>query len=261
MGIAEQHAVTLAAGLATQGMRPVFAVYSTFLQRAYDQMIHDVCMQQLPVIFAVDRAGLVGQDGETHHGVFDLSYLQHMPNITIMAPKNGHELRAMMYEALEIDGPVAIRYPRGSAYVEHLDRTIITDLSTEYDGVGSDVTLLTVGTCFYQGQEVLELLQEKGISGNIVRPYMLKPYPVELDKTLQEAKCIVVLEDNARIGGFGATLLDRMNQLKISNDKMILLGYDDQFICHGEVSDLLDSLGRNPSQIAECIVSHLKESK
>jgi len=261
VGIAEQHAVTLAAGLASQGMRPVFAVYSTFLQRAYDQIVHDVCMQNLPVIFAIDRAGLVGQDGETHHGVFDLSYLQHMPNLKIMAPKDGHELRAMLVEAVSYNGPVAIRYPRGSAKVKTLDHTVTSSLSAHHHGQGKDLAIIAIGTRYQEALEVSDKLKNKGIETTIVQPKILKPFPTEdLDNVLRTFKNVVVFEDNARIGGFGSEVLNRINDLGVNHINLKQYGYDDAFICHGNVDELLDSLGLDVDSVAADIAKNMKES-
>lgn len=260
VGIAEQHAVTLAAGLASQGMRPVFAVYSTFLQRAYDQIVHDVCMQNLPVTFAIDRAGLVGQDGETHHGVFDLSYLQHMPNLTIMAPKDGHELRSMLLESVHIEGPVAIRYPRGTSYTMTLDHTVSVPLKIHQQGGGDAFLIIAIGTRYYQGVELLSALADEGVEGTVVQPRILKPFPTDdLSPYLEKYRKIIILEDNVKIGGFGARVLEHINQLELKDKEILHLGYDDQFICHGKVDRLLEALELDTEHVQKQIRKFIKE--
>lgn len=258
VGIAEQHAVTLAAGLSTAGMRPVFAVYSTFLQRAYDQIIHDVCMQKLPVIFAIDRAGLVGQDGETHHGVFDLSYLMHMPNMTILAPKDGLELKAMLSYALTLNGPVAIRYPRGSAYLEkssHPEGLITCPMCHLTD---SSAVLFAVGTMYHTAQEAIRLLNEQGVKCSLVHPRVLKPFQTEqLREILDRYDNFFVLEDNVRVGGYGMEVLNALESLRNRPYTFQSLSFPDCFVEHGTVTELfhrykLDA-GSVSQRILECV--------
>lgn len=240
VGIAEQHAVTLSAGMATAGLRPVFAVYSTFMQRAYDQIIHDVCMQKLPVIFALDRAGLVGQDGETHHGIFDLSYLMHMPNLTIMAPKDGLELGAMMKHALNIHGPVAIRYPRGTAYLEtssHPEGLISCPMCHLTE---SRAVIFAVGTMYHTAQKAIKRLNDRNIKCALVHPRVLKPFSADqFTDILNKYEHFFVLEDNVRIGGYG---MEIQNALHLHRDNKAYtftsLSFPDQFIEHGTVGEL-----------------------
>lgn len=239
VGIAEQHAVTLSAGLATAGMRPVFAVYSTFLQRAYDQILHDVCMQKLPVILAIDRAGLVGQDGETHHGLFDLSYLMHMPNMTVMAPKDGLELKAMMRHALTLDGPVAIRYPRGSAYTErssHPEGLIACPMCHVTEGTA---VIFAVGTMVHTAQEAIKRLESQGIRCSLVHPRVLKPFQTEqLQEILNRFDHFFVLEDNVRTGGYGMEVLNALQQHRARPFNFESLSFPDRFIEHGTIPEL-----------------------
>lgn len=240
VGIAEQHAVTLAAGLATAGQRPVFAVYSTFLQRAYDQMVHDVCMQKLPVIFAIDRAGLVGQDGETHHGVFDLSYLMHMPNMTILAPKDGLELKAMMRHALALNGPVAIRYPRGTAYTEssaNPEGLISCPMCHVSEG---EAVLFAVGTMYHTAQAAIRLLHDKGVRCSLIHPRVLKPFQGEqLSEVLGRFRHYFVLEDNVRIGGYGMEVLHALQTCGREKPYTFTsLSFPDCFIEHGAIPEL-----------------------
>lgn len=211
VGIAEQHAVTFAAGLATQGLRPVVAVYSTFLQRAYDQVIHDVCVQNLPVVFAMDRAGLVGDDGRTHHGVFDFSYLSCLPNMVIMAPKDESELRNMLLTAIDYDGPIAVRFPRGSGTgVESSLKPVKLPIGRgEILRDGSDLTILAVGSRVIAAQNAADMLAERGISARIVNARFVKPLDEALVlKCARETGRLITIEENVRHGGFGAAVLE-----------------------------------------------------
>ena len=210
VGIAEEHAVTFAAGLAWGGLRPVVAIYSSFLQRAVDQILHDVCMQKLPVVFAVDRAGLVGSDGETHHGCFDLSYLSMMPNMTLMAPKNKWELSDMMKFAIKQKGPVAIRYPRGEAYDGLEDKREPIEMGkSELLYQGSEIALLAVGSMVKVAQEVYNNLRAKGQKVTLVNMRFVKPLDTGLlDELAKDHELFVTLEENVKNGGFGEKVLD-----------------------------------------------------
>lgn len=256
VGIAEQHAVTLAAGMATAGLRPIFAVYSTFLQRAYDQMIHDVCMQNLPVIFAIDRAGLVGQDGETHHGVFDLSYTLHMPNMTVMAPKDGLELKAMLRHALTLNGPVAIRYPRGTAYTESAadpEGLITCPVCHVTD---SDTVLFAVGTMYHTAQAAIRLLNQQGKKCALIHPRVLKPFQTEqLSEVLGLYKHYIVLEDNVRIGGYGMEVLNALqNSGRSEAYTFTSLSFPDQFVEHGTTAELFSRYGLDAEAVCRRIL-------
>ncbi len=211
VGIAEQHAVTFAAGLATQGLRPVVAVYSTFLQRAYDQVIHDVCVQNLPVVFAMDRAGLVGDDGRTHHGVFDFSYLSCLPNMVIMAPKDESELRNMILTAIDHAGPVAVRFPRGSGTgVETTLKPVKLPIGRgEILREGHDLTILAVGSRVITAENAADMLAERGISARVVNARFIKPLDEDLILTCaRETGRLMTIEENVRQGGFGSAVLD-----------------------------------------------------
>ena len=238
VGIAEQHAVTFCAGLAAGGFRPVFAVYSTFLQRAYDQVVHDVCMQNLNVVFAIDRAGIVGSDGETHQGVFDITYLRHIPNITIMSPKDGWELREMLKLAVSKDGPVAIRYPRGNAREFKYAHTPLELGKSEVLIEGTDGVIIAEGNLVYRALEVCERLKQEGKNFTVVNARFLKPLD---DKLLLELakkhKVIYTLEDNVISGGFGSSILELYSQNKVEVNVSVL-GFDDSFIPHGEKEEL-----------------------
>ena len=240
--IAEQHAVSFAAGLAIRGMKPCVAIYSTFLQRAYDEILTEVCLQNLPVVFAIDRAGVVGRDGETHHGVFDLSYLLPMPNMTVFAPKDGDELRELLAKAFAIGGPVAIRYPRGEA----------KDVPyTEEDG--GDALLFSCGAMLSHALEAKELLKERGIVLNVRHISRIKPLDAEaVRKAAAGNKRVFTLEDNVTFGGFGDSVASVLAADGITVRK---LGWPDAFIPHGSQSELFERYGLDGRSLAEEIAA------
>jgi len=238
VGIAEQHAVTFCAGLASEGFRPVFAVYSTFLQRAYDQIIHDVCMQKLNVVFAIDRAGIVGSDGETHQGVFDITYLRHIPNIRIMSPKDGNELSEMLEMALYLEGPSAIRYPRGKAKKFEFAHTPLELGKSEVIMEGKDGVIISEGNMVSIALEVCDKLKKAGRNFTLVNARFIKPLDEELLVGLSKKhKLIYTLEDNVVSGGFGSSILEFFSRLRADVDVRII-GFDDSFIPHGEKEEL-----------------------
>lgn len=238
VGIAEQHAVTFCAGLASEGFRPVFAVYSTFLQRAYDQIIHDVCMQKLNVVFAIDRAGIVGSDGETHQGVFDITYLRHIPNIRIMSPKDGNELSEMLKMALSLEGPTAIRYPRGKAKKFEFAHAPLELGKSEVLTEGEDGVIISEGNMVSTALEVCEKLKKAGRNFTLVNARFIKPLDEELLVGLSKKhKLIYTLEDNVVSGGFGSSILELLSRLRADVDVRII-GFDDSFIPHGEKEEL-----------------------
>lgn len=239
VGIAEEHAVTFAAGLAAGGMRPIVAVYSSFLQRAYDQMLHDVCIQNLPVVFAIDRAGLVGSDGETHQGIFDLSYLSSIPNMHVMAPKNKWELSDMMKFAVEFDGPIALRYPRGTAYDGLKEfRAPIEYGKSEVLYEEEDIALLAVGSMVKTAKEAREELKEKGYACTLVNARFVKPLDGEIICQLAgEHKLLVTLEENVENGGFGQRVVDYVQRNRI-DIRVLVIALPDEYVEHGNV-DLL----------------------
>jgi 1-deoxy-D-xylulose-5-phosphate synthase len=251
VGIAEQHAVTLSASLARAGMKPVFAVYSTFLQRAYDQILHDVCIQNANVTLAIDRAGLVGQDGETHHGMFDLSFLQPMPNMTIYSPKDAPELEATLSHIMSREsGPVAIRYPRGVATTllpfegavdaPHLERS-----------EGDDFALIAVGNVFANGLEAFERLSALGFRGKLINPRLLKPLPVDaLTEAIGEATAVFTLEDNVLTGGFGERVTLALDPQRYN---VVNFAVPDRFVEHGTIQQLHERLGLSGNQVAQRI--------
>ncbi|MBQ9972847.1 MAG: 1-deoxy-D-xylulose-5-phosphate synthase [Firmicutes bacterium] len=251
VGIAEGHAVSFAAGLALSGLKPVVAIYSTFLQRAYDQILIDVCMQNLPVVFALDRAGNVGNDGETHHGVFDLSYLASMPNMTVLAPADGRELEEMLEYALSLDGPCAIRYPRGSAAVYNPSPSFDGKSARVIDG--TDCEIWAVGKMLDISIKASEILKGKGISAGVVNVRSVKPLDVvTLSESCSRIKKIVTIEDNTVIGGFGSLLNDYIikNYPQVSTD---IIGWPDKFIEQGNTEDLFEKYGLTAESVAERI--------
>ncbi len=259
VGIAEEHAVTFAAGLALGGRVPVFAVYSSFLQRAYDQILEDVCLQNLHVIFAIDRAGLVGADGSTHQGVFDVSFLTSMPNMTVMAPKNKWELSDMMkYAVSEHNGPIAIRYPRGEAYCglkEH--RAPIVLGKAEEIKSGSKVMLFAYGSMVKKAEEAEKLLLEKGIDAGICNARFAKPFDKEyLDGIKDKYDLIVTLEENVTTGGFGQQVQSYLSEIGYKG-KVLKIAIPDEFVQHGSVTLLFKELRMDAESILERILESL----
>ncbi len=255
VGIAEGHAVTFAAGMAKAGLKPYFAVYSTFLQRAYDEIVEDVCLQNLPVVFCIDRAGIVGADGETHHGIFDLSYLRHIPNMIIMAPKDGAELEAMLEYSKTINGPCAIRYPRGTAAEIGKPNKIQLGKSHQLKR-GTDVEIWSVGTMADKVLKAAEILKEKGISASVINTEFIKPLDTErLKKSVEKYPLIVTVEDNVISGGIGEGIKDL---LSVDEIKVINIGWPDAFIEHGTSDELYAKHGMDPSSIAERIIKELE---
>lgn len=253
VGIAEQHAVTVAAGLSCEGKQPIVALYSTFAQRAYDQILHDVCLQKLPVVFALDRAGIVGEDGPTHHGVFDYSYLRHIPNLTIMAPKDENELKDMLATAFSLRTPVVIRYPRGNGLgveVKTEYQHIPVGMSEEIS-IGSDVMFLAVGAMVDSCVEAVNLLKEKNVSAGVINARFIKPLDERMIEVLAKTvKYIVTIEDNMLAGGFGSAVLEALNEREFCDTKVLRLGYPDKFIEQGKRENLLELYKLTPAHIA-----------
>ncbi|MBQ8815218.1 MAG: 1-deoxy-D-xylulose-5-phosphate synthase [Lachnospiraceae bacterium] len=259
VGIAEEHAVTFAAGMAAGGLHPVVAIYSSFLQRAYDQLIHDVCLQQLPVIFAVDRAGLVGKDGPTHHGVFDLSFLTGIPGMTVIAPKNRYELRAALDYAVELKTPVAIRYPRGIAWKGMREHN--TPMKTGKSEVlieGSEVVMLAVGSMVETAVKAAELLSEQGIDCSVINVRFVKPMDTELIlKYARSHDLLVTLEDNVITGGFGQQVDSLLEEAQVDCD-CLNIAIPDKFVEHGTVAELWESLEMDAHSVCLRILNRLK---
>lgn len=256
VGIAEGHAVTFAAGLAKSGFRPFVAIYSTFLQRAYDQIIEDVCLQNLPVVFCIDRAGIVGADGETHHGIFDLSYLRSIPNLTVLAPKDGKELEEMMEYALTLDGPCAIRYPRGTAPQLTSDSSFKPCCSQQLKE-GSDAEIWAAGAMVQKALEAAEILQKRNIEVSVVNISSISPIDTD---TLYESglkyPLIVSLEDNLTAGGIGEGIAALLTNYSA---KVINIGWPDRFIEQGTCEELYKKYNMDAESIAERIVQELEK--
>ena len=261
VGIAEQHAVTFAAGLAAGGMHPFVAVYSSFLQRAYDQIIHDVCIQNLPVVFCVDRAGLVGADGETHQGIFDLSYLSMIPNMTVCAPKNKYELYDMLYFAYQYHGPIAIRYPRGSAYEGFKNmRPPIEYGKSELMFEGEKIALVAVGSMVQTAVQVREKLLDKEINATVVNARFVCPLDTEcLDRLSRDHQWIVTMEENVLKGGFGEACGDYL-LAKHEDVRLIHVGVPDVYVEHGGVDQLKKTLHMDADSIVERICSAMSDA-
>ncbi len=255
VGIAEAHAVTFAAGMAKAGMLPVVAIYSSFLQRAFDQLIEDVCLQNLHVIFAVDRAGLVGADGETHHGMFDLSYLRMIPNMKVLCPSDGKQLEEMLEYAVSYEGPIAIRYPRGSSGGNHLRLKPFNGTNTVI-ATGSDVTILAVGNMLDNAIVAAEELRNIGLSVGVIAVHVVKPFPAEI--LHPETKLVVTVEDNTIIGGFAS----EFDRLSVGATFGILnFALPDRFVEQGSISELQKECGIASDDIVKGVVDYFEERK
>lgn len=256
VGIAEAHAVVFAAGMAKAGMTPVVAIYSSFLQRAFDQLIEDICLQNLHVVFAVDRAGLVGADGETHHGMFDLSYLNMIPNMKILCPADGNQLEEMLeYAVHQYDGPIAIRYPRGSSQGNHLRLKPFTGENTVLS-VGKDVTILAVGAMLDTGIEAARLLREHGFDAGVTAINVVKP--MDAAAVNSETKLVVTLEDNTIIGGFSDEF-DRVNREKAFG--ILNFALPDQFIEQGSIPELREECVMTPEDVVKGVEDYFEKRK
>ena len=261
VGIAEQHGVTFAAGLATEGLKPVVAIYSTFLQRGFDQIIHDVCLEALPVVFAIDRGGLVGEDGPTHHGLFDLAYLRSLPNMVVMAPADENELRRMLLTAVDHNSPIAIRYPRG--------RGIGTDIAdpirpldigrAEVVREGSEVLLLAIGRCVPESMKAAELLEKEGVAATVVNCRFVKPLDEELLVTMAAKHTrIITVEENMRQGGFGSAVLECLHDAGCSDFTLKRIGLPDTFVEHGSPEALRSKYGLDADGIARSTLEMMR---
>lgn len=262
VGIAEPHAATFAAGLATQGLRPVVAIYSSFLQRAYDEIIHDVCLQNLPVIFAIDRAGIVGEDGATHQGLFDISFLRHIPNLMVMAPRDNHELKAMLKVALKHKGPSALRYPRGK--IRTLPDLDVRHLKIEVGRAevlaeGNDLAIITVGNTVYSSLKAAEMLKREGISASVINARFLKPLDAELIIALaKKNKRIITVEENVLAGGFGSAVLECLSSAGLTDIAVKRIGIDDAFVEHGSQAILRKKYGLDEEGIYQTALSFFR---
>ena len=260
VGIAEQHALTFAAGLAKEGMIPFVSIYSSFYQRAYDQVIHDICMQNLPVIMCVDRAGIVGNDGETHQGLYDLSFFRLIPNIVIMSPKNFCELEKMMDYAITLNKPVVIRYPRGGEGTS--DSLLVKDLilgKCEKLTTGSDVTIVAIGNMVSKAMEVALELKKDKISTEVINCRFLKPFDnFGILKSIKKTKFVITIEDGTSIGGLSSTIKELLVDNNIKDVRLKSYSYPDKFVEHGSVNQLEDRYGFNTLDIVEYIKKNFK---
>ena len=260
VGIAEEHAVTFAGGLAAGGVKPVFAVYSSFLQRGYDQLVHDIGMQNLPVVFAIDRAGLVGNDGETHQGVFDLSFLSTIPNMTVMSPKHKWELADMLRFAIEHDGPIALRYPRGTAYDGYPEyREPIVYGKSEVISEGKEIAILSVGHMFEEAVKLSANLKDLVFDHSLINARFVKPIDeAMIDELVKEHKLIVTIEENVQTGGYGERVLEYVSR-KGYDVKVLILALPDQYIEHGNIDVLRKETGIDSQSMTERIIKAYKE--
>lgn len=264
VGIAEEHAVTLAAGMAADGKHPVVALYSTFAQRAYDQLMHDVCLQNLPVTLCLDRAGLVGADGPTHHGAFDLSYLRHMPNMTVFVPKDEAELRDMLATAVAMDSPTAIRYPRGAGIGVTLTADFKSipigkaEIISENDG---EVAFLAVGPMVYKAKQAAEILAESGIMATVINMRFVKPLDKAIIETMAVSKkLLVTVEENVLAGGFGSAAAEVLADGDLlKHTSLIRMGIADTFVEQGTHDELLEICNLQPEQLAYKVKERIKE--
>jgi 1-deoxy-D-xylulose-5-phosphate synthase len=254
VGIAEQHGITFAAGLAAEGFVPVVAVYSTFMQRAYDQILHDVCLQNLPVVLALDRGGIVGADGPTHHGLFDFSYLRHIPNIIVMAPKDENELQHMLKTAVCCGRPASVRYPRGNGWRGPLDEELkeLPLGKAEVLEQGKDLMILAIGSCAQAALKAHGLLAEKGIQAAVVNARFVKPLDEELICSLaSETGKVLTVEENALQGGFGSAVLELLGEKGLKDIAVRRLGIPDVFVEHGSQEELRHKYGLDAEGIAQ----------
>jgi len=262
VGICEQHAVTFAGGLALEGLRPVVAVYSTFLQRAYDQVLHDVCLQNLPVVFAMDRGGVVGEDGETHQGLFDLSYLRHLPNLVLMAPKDENELRHMLYTAVHHPGPIAIRYPRGQGVGAAFSSTLqkIPLGQAEVLKEGDDLLILALGASVYPALDAAAQLDQQGLKATVVNARFVKPLDENLILTLAaRIGRVLTVEENVVAGGFGSAVLELLADKGLTEVAVKRLGIPDVFVEHGSPAILRQKYGLDAAGILESALEILEK--
>jgi 1-deoxy-D-xylulose-5-phosphate synthase len=265
VGIAEQHGSTFAAGLAAAGMKPFFAVYSTFLQRGFDQVIHDVALQKLPVTFCIDRAGLVGEDGPTHHGCFDISYLMQVPNMTVSAPKDGIELQKLLALASRYqNGPLAIRYPRGDVPEIKIEQTLepLQYGSWEILREGEDLVILAVGSMVYPSWKAADMLDKDGIRASVINCRFLKPIDEEILKgILDNHKLIVTVEEGSRIGGFGQYIGGYLTEHNYQESILKNIALPDKFIEHGKRTELLEDAGLTVGGIASTVLDLIQSNR
>lgn len=259
VGISEEHAVGLSAGLARGGYKPVVAIYSTFLQRGYDQIIHDVCLQNLPVLFCIDRAGLVGEDGPTHHGVFDIAYLRHIPNLVLMAPKDPGELKGMLELAVKLNKPVAIRYPKGSLTGPvSLTASPVEVGKAEVLRRGKDIAIISIGSMAEMAMEVAQLLSKKKTEAAVINARFVKPLDKELlENICGEVKRVVTIEEGVLEGGFGSAVLEFLERENLCGVKVKRIGLPGIFIEHGKKRELFAKYNLTPDAICDVIINEV----
>jgi len=266
VGMAEQHGVTFAAGLATETLIPIVAIYSTFIQRAYDQMLHDVCLQKLPVVFALDRGGFVGSDGPTHHGLFDYSYLRSIPNIIMMAPKDENELQHMLKTAIECGGPVSVRYPRGRGVGVPIDDIPVSleigKGEIVYDSQGADLAIIAVGSTVYPAIAAARILKDEGIRTRVINARFIKPLDEKLlCDTAKSIQRIITVEENVLMGGFGSAVLELLEETGMHDITVKRLGVRDEFVEHASQAELRRSHGIDERGIIEAVHSMMGKEK
>ncbi|MBN2255509.1 MAG: 1-deoxy-D-xylulose-5-phosphate synthase, partial [Deltaproteobacteria bacterium] len=264
VGIAEQHGVTFAAGLAAEGIIPIVAIYSTFLQRAYDQVLHDVCLQKLPVVLALDRGGIAGDDGPTHQGLFDYSYLRSIPNIIVMACKDEDELRHMLKTAVDCGRPAAIRYPRGEGLGVALDGDLVCLEIGKAEIVheGKDAAVIAIGSTVHPAREVAEELKGEGIGVTVVNSRFVKPLDRELlCRVASSAKKVLIVEENVLMGGFGSAVLELFQEEGLYNIQVKRLGIPDVFVEQGTQAELRHQYGIDRDGIRDAVMRLVKEPR
>ena len=260
VGIAEQHALGLIAGMAKAGLKPVLPIYSSFLQRGYDQIVHDIALSNLPVTVCIDRAGIVGNDGETHQGIFDLSFLSSIPNIVIMAPKNFEELEKMLEFGINLNKPVFIRYPRGGETLKFLKTEDISLGKAEIIQNGNDLSIIAIGKMVEKAKKIADLMPAKKVE--IINARFLKPLDEEtILKSIQKTKKVATIEDNLQKGGLGSAVVELINQKTTENIKTQIFGYDDIFVEHGSVEEIEEKYYMNSQKIAEKLIKFLEEKE
>jgi len=256
VGIAEEHAVAFSAGISREGLKPIIAIYSTFLQRGYDQIIHDISLQNLPVVFSIDRAGLVGEDGPTHHGVFDIAYLRHIPNLIIMAPRDGLELKSMLEKALMYNQPVAIRYPKAKSF-SHLSASSFQDVQfgkSEVLRKGRDISIFAIGSMVSIAIKAADLLSADGIEATVVNARFIKPLDKDtISQLTKSTKRVVTLEEGVAAGGFGSAVIEFIHRENIKDVKLKVIGLPDHFIAHGKREELFKEYHLTADEICSTI--------
>jgi len=261
VGIAEQHALTMCAGMAKAGLKPVVSIYSSFYQRAYDQIIHDICLQKLPVVMCIDRAGIVGNDGETHQGLYDMAFLRSVPNLTIMAPKDFKELKKMLQYAIQLNKPVAIRYPRGGESSGSFQKEApIKQATAEILQEGEDITIVAIGKMVAYAQKIAENLKKENIEAQVINARFLKPFDKQILQHIQKRKKVVTIEDGCLVGGLASEIAEQTTKLK-DPIQVLSFGYPDAFIEHGSVAEIEEKYGMTVQKMTQTIQKWLNKDQ